>query len=174
MVFDARVAARFTGWPNYVSTAPGVAYASVDDYRRNRKDVFHEAATLAELAAKLKMPAEALQRSASEYNAQHAGGERLPLEQGPFIAMGPVRYLINFTDGGVAVSEQLQVLGREDEPIPGLYAGGFSGMGGVLLEGHGHHLAWAFTSGRLAGRRAAHNVVTADIPEAADAAPAAH
>jgi hypothetical protein len=24
-----------------------------------------------------------------------------------------------------------------------------------LLEGHGHHLAWAFTSGRLAGRSAA-------------------
>ena len=49
-----------------------------------------------------------------------------------------------------------------------------SGLGGVLLEGHGHHLGWAFTSGRLAGRRAAHNVVTADIAKAAAAQPASH
>ena len=25
----------------------------------------------------------------------------------------------------------------------------------MLLEGHGHHLGWAFVSGRLAGRHAA-------------------
>lgn len=176
MVFDARLAARFTGWPNYVSTAPGVAYASVDDYRRNRKDVFREAATLGELARKLGMPAEALERSAAACNTERAqaGDERLTLEQGPFIALGPVRYLINFTDGGVAVSPDLEVLGENDRPIPGLYAAGFSGMGGVLLEGHGHHLAWAFTSGRFAGRRAAYNVITADIAEAAAAQPAAH
>jgi hypothetical protein len=37
----------------------------------------------------------------------------------------------------------------------------------VLLEGHGHHLGWAFTSGRLAGRNAAHDAVSADLPEAA-------
>jgi hypothetical protein len=47
-------------------------------------------------------------------------------------------------------------------------------MGGALLEGHGHHLGWAFTSGRLAGREAAFNVVTADLPEAAASTPAAH
>ncbi|MBK8742542.1 MAG: FAD-dependent oxidoreductase [Betaproteobacteria bacterium] len=45
LVFDAKLAARFSGWPNYVSTAPGFAYASIADYRRNRKDIFHEAAT---------------------------------------------------------------------------------------------------------------------------------
>ncbi|HSV44679.1 MAG TPA: FAD-binding protein, partial [Ramlibacter sp.] len=89
-------------------------------------------------------------------------------------ALGPIRYLINFTDGGVAVSDDLQVLGQGGQPVPGLYAAGLSGMGGVLLEGHGHHLGWAFTSGRLAGRRAAYNVVTSDLPEAAGAQPAAH
>ena len=36
-----------------------------------------------------------------------------------------------------------------------LYAAGSAGQGGVLLEGHGHHLGWAFTSGRLAGAHAA-------------------
>ena len=38
----------------------------------------------------------------------------------------------------------------------------------VLLAGHGHHLGWVFTSGRFAGRHAAHAVVTDDLPEAAD------
>jgi fumarate reductase flavoprotein subunit len=33
-----------------------------------------------------------------------------------------------------------------------LYAAGSTGQGGVLLEGHGHHIGWAFVSGRLAGR----------------------
>ncbi len=78
-----------------------------------------------------------------------------------------MRYFINFTDGGVAVNDRLQVLGSRDAPIAGLYAAGLIGMGGVLLEGHGHHLGWAFTSGRLAGRNAAHDAVSADLPEAA-------
>jgi fumarate reductase flavoprotein subunit len=29
------------------------------------------------------------------------------------------------------------------------------GQGGMLLRGHGLHLAWAFTSGRIAGNLAA-------------------
>ena len=31
---------KFSAWPHFISTAPGVAYAYVDDYRRNRPDVF--------------------------------------------------------------------------------------------------------------------------------------
>ena len=33
-------------WPSFVSTAPGVAYAYLKDYRRNRRDIYHQAATL--------------------------------------------------------------------------------------------------------------------------------
>ncbi|CAO3357843.1 Fumarate reductase flavoprotein subunit (EC 1.3.99.1) [Azospirillum palustre] len=43
----------------------------------------------------------------------------------------------------------------DGQAIPGLYTVGSVGQGGLLLEGHGHHLAWAFTSGRLAGMHAA-------------------
>ncbi len=50
---------------------------------------------------------------------------------------------------------QHRVLGEGDRPIPGLYAAGATGQGGLLLKGHGHHLAWAFVSGRRAGRLAA-------------------
>jgi fumarate reductase flavoprotein subunit len=51
ILVDARIAAKFSAWPNFISTAPGVAYAYIDDYRRNRPDVFKMAATLDDLAA---------------------------------------------------------------------------------------------------------------------------
>jgi fumarate reductase flavoprotein subunit len=57
--------------------------------------------------------------------------------------------------GGLAVNERHAVLDADDRPIPGLFAAGSNGQGGLLLKGHGHHLGWAFTSGRLAGRNAA-------------------
>ncbi|MFM7570085.1 MAG: FAD-binding dehydrogenase, partial [Betaproteobacteria bacterium] len=59
--------------------------------------------------------------------------------------------------------ERHRVLGADDKPFEGLYAVGFIGMGGMLLEGLGHHLGWAFTSGRRAGRFAASRVVTEDV-----------
>jgi len=36
-----------------------------------------------------------------------------------------------------------------------LYAAGAAGQGGLLLAGNGHHIGWAVTSGRRAGRFAA-------------------
>jgi len=58
-------------------------------------------------------------------------------------------------EGGLAVDSHHRVLGAQGEPIRGLYAAGSTGQGGLLLKGHGHHLAWAFVSGRRAGRFAA-------------------
>jgi fumarate reductase flavoprotein subunit len=92
-----------------------------------------------------------------EHNASLAGGagERKPLTRGPFHALGPARSWIVFSEGGLAIDTRFRVTDAARKPIPGLYAAGSAGQGGVLLEGHGHHLAWAFTSGRLAGRNAA-------------------
>lgn len=154
IVLDAAIAGQFGAWPNFVSTAPGVAYAYLDDYRRNRRDVFREAPSLAALAASLGMEPGALEHSVATYNASIAEG-RPRLVRPPFIALGPARSYIMFTDGGLAVSERLEVLDGDDRPIPGLFAAGSTGQGGLLLEGHGHHLGWAFTSGRIAGRHAA-------------------
>ena len=50
ILIDASIAQRYQAWPHFISTAPGIAYAYLDDYRRNRPDVFTEAPTLAELA----------------------------------------------------------------------------------------------------------------------------
>ena len=57
IVFDARAARLFTKWPNFVSTAPGVAYAYLDDYRNTRPDIFHEAPTVAAPSSCGWMPA---------------------------------------------------------------------------------------------------------------------
>ena len=99
------------------------------------------------LAAKLGMPADALERSAKS-------PER-PLGDGPYVALGPVRSVFVHSEGGLAVDAEHRVLGEGDAPIPGLYAAGSTGQGGLLLKGHGHHLASAFVSGRRAGRFAA-------------------
>lgn len=154
IVMDARIAAEFNAWPNFISTAPGVAYAYLSDYRRNRKDVFAEAPTLAALAGKLGMPLSALDATVAEYNRQLPDGAP-PLTQGPFVALGPMKSWIVFTDGGARINARFAVLDAAGAPIAGLYAAGSAGQGGVLLEGHGHHLGWAFVSGRLAGRSAA-------------------
>ncbi len=48
------------------------------------------------------------------------------------------------------VTERLEVVRENGTVIPGLYAAGSVGRGGLLLEGHGHHLGWAFIAGRKA------------------------
>ena len=82
-------------------------------------------------------------------------GERRPCVTLPFVALSPVQSYIMTSDGELDVNENPQVLGMGNLPISGLYAAGSTGQGGLLLEGHGHHLGWGFTSGRIAGRHAA-------------------
>ena len=159
IVFDQSLAEKFSAWPNFISTAPGVAYAYLDDYRRNRKDVFHEAATLEALAAKTGLPGQQLTGTIARHN-QDSAGARPRIERGPFYALGPVKGYVVITDGGLAIDEEMAVLDGRGAPIEGLFAAGSTGQGGLLLEGHGHHLGWAFTSGRIAGRRAACRVVS--------------
>lgn len=153
ILLDARLAQLFTGWPNFVSTAPGVAYAYLGDYRRNRRDIYHAAPTLKSLAGKLGVPAERLAQTVADYNASRSEPSRFGA--GPYVALGPARAVFVHNEGGLAVDHDHRVLGADDEPIEGLYAAGATGQGGLLLKGHGHHLAWAFVSGRRAGRNAA-------------------
>ena len=47
---------------------------------------------------------------------------------------------------------------ENDMPIDRLFAAGSAGQGGLLLKGHGHHVGWAFISGRIAGRHAADTI----------------
>ena len=155
ILLDARMAAQFNGWPHFISTAPGVAYAYLADYRRNRRDIYHAAPTLEALAARLGMSSGALKRTVNDTNNNEVTGAHPPFGAGPYVALGPARAVFVHNEGGLAVDHAHRVLGADDAPIPGLYAAGSTGQGGLLLKGHGHHLAWAFVSGRRAGRNAA-------------------
>ena len=144
ILFDQRLAGKFSAWPDFISTAPGIAYAYLADYARYRPDIYHQAPSLTSLAQAIGVPPAALEKAA-------AGALSAP----PFYALGPAKSWIMTTDGGLAVNRDLQVLDGKDLPIPGLYAAGSVGLGGLMIPGHGQHLGWAFTSGRLAGRAAA-------------------
>ena len=69
------------------------------------------------------------------------------------VLLGPAKAYFTTTEGGVAIDRQFRALDMQDEPIPGLYAIGQNGLGGQVLWGHGLHIAWAMTSGRLVGRQ---------------------
>ncbi len=153
IILDGAIAEAFAAWPNFVSTAPGVGYAYLPDYVRSRPDITFKADGIAALAAKIGVEPDSLARTIAAHNA--AAGDRPKLAKPPYYALGPAKSWIMFGEGGLRVDRRLRVLDRERRPIPGLYAAGSCGQGGVILEGHGHHLAWAFTSGRLAGRHAA-------------------
>ncbi|RWE22874.1 MAG: FAD-dependent oxidoreductase [Mesorhizobium sp.] len=153
IVLDGQLARKFNSWPHYISTAPGVAYAYLSDYKRNRKDVYHQSNTIEGLAKKIGVPAAALAETFADYNRNPRKGS-VGLRKLPFVALGPVRSWV-FTEGGLRISPKMEVLSATGKPILGLYAAGQTGQGGIILEGHGHHLGWAFTSGRLAGRAAA-------------------
>lgn len=168
LVFDEQVARAFRAWPNFVSTAPGIGYAYLQDYRRSRRDIFFSAGSVRELAHKIRVPADRLEAQLAALAADGGKG----LANGPLYALGPVKMLLTLADGGLAVSDRLEVLDREGAPIPGLYAAGSVGQGGLFLEGHGHHLGWAFTSGRLAGRHAANDAVSPPAAQGADRAAA--
>jgi len=145
ILIDAALAKQFSTWPNYISTAPGIAYAYIQDYKINRPDVYTQASSLKELALLLNMDSNALELSGKQ-------GLIRPLGDGPYICLGPVRSVFVHSEGGLAVDTRHRVLNTLGSPIEGLYAAGSTGQGGLLLKGHGHHLAWAFVSGRRAGR----------------------
>ena len=158
LVFDHSVAEMFEAWPHYVSTAPGIAYAYLKDYKNTRPDLYYEAASIEELAKKLRVSAENLRNSVQTFNAglsSQNGEKRKPVARGPFYALGPVMSWIVFTEGGLAVTAEHEVIDGSGKVIPGLWAAGSAGQGGTILAGHGHHIGWAMTSGRRAGRFAA-------------------
>jgi len=153
IVFDERFAKQFSQWPHFISTAPGVAFAYVGDYRSSRPDLFNKADSIDGLAAKLGFSAERLGAAISEVNGDR--DEDLRLQAPPFYALGPVKLYVMVAPVGLAVNKRFEVLNEAGNAISGLYAAGGAGQAGFTITGHGHGLGWAFTTGRLAARSAA-------------------
>jgi len=154
ILLDGRLVDRYSSWPHFVSTAPDIAYAYIDDYRRLRPDVTHFGSTLESVARGAAIDGGRLK---SAIDRQRRESER-PLNRGPWVLLGPLKAWFTTTEGGVAINERLQALDSSGEVIPGLYCVGQNGLGGMVLWGHGLHIAWAMTSGRLVGE----SIMTSD------------
>ena len=161
VLLDGRLVKRYSKWPHFISTAPDIAYAYVKDYKRLRPDVTRSGASPNDVASRAGIDAQILQKTIQAFN-DYVDGKRADslgrsddahrLESGPWVLLGPVKAYFTTTEGGAAVNRRLQVLDEEGGTIAGLYAVGQNGLGGMVLWGHGLHIAWAMTSGRLAGR----------------------
>jgi succinate dehydrogenase/fumarate reductase flavoprotein subunit len=122
-----------------------------------------QAATLAELAETLGIPAQALARTVQAYNnGCHAGhdvdfgrcSESLKPLQPPYHALRLVPLLYN-TQGGPCRDSRARVLDIDGQPIPGLYAAGELGSIWGSRYQTSTNFAEALVFGRIAGQTAA-------------------
>jgi hypothetical protein len=160
ILLDERLIDRYSGWPHFISTAPEIAYAYVEDYKRLRPDVTVAGGSLEAIAAARSLPADRLTAAVQAYNQYTQGespdafgrtGDEHPLAGNRWVLLGPAKANFTITEGSPRMSEKLEVLDENNEPIPGLYAVGQNGLGGQILWGHGLHIGWAMTSGRIVG-----------------------
>ncbi|MFH1301684.1 MAG: FAD-dependent oxidoreductase [Planctomycetota bacterium] len=160
ILLDERIAAHYSAWPHFISTAPKIAYAYVDDYLKLRPDVSVAGKTLEAVAQHRDLDTTNLYESVAQFNEYVAGQQPDPfgrvddthrLKGNRWVLLGPAKAYFTTTEGGVAINQSLQALDENGTPIAGLYAIGCNGMGGQVLWGHGLHIAWAITSGRLVG-----------------------
>ena len=141
ILLDQKLTSRYSAWPHFISTAPKIAYAYVDDYLKLRPDIAIRG-TLAEITRRRHLPLENVNQALRDTGL---GGEQ-------WVLLGPCRAYFTTTEGGAAIDQSLRVLDENGVPVPGLYAVGQNGLGGQILWGHGLHIAWALTSGRLVGK----------------------
>ena len=133
---------EFSQWPHFISTAPDIAYAYIDDYLRLRPDVTLKSENLRAISQAANLP---LTRLVETANSSFSN------LNGPWVLLGPVKSYFTTTEGSPAINEHMQVLNTKDRVIEGLYAVGQCGLNGMILWSHGCHIAWAMTSGRLVG-----------------------
>jgi fumarate reductase flavoprotein subunit len=179
LVFDQRIASIFNKWPMVISSIPGIAPVSkiggfglVDDFVE--WNAIRRAGTVEDLAAAVGIDPDGMseeivrwnrfckERVDSDFNRKSfgvdpAGAANAGLITPPYYCHSPLRALVVLADTSLAINTKFQVLDVFGKIIPRLYAAGNAGHGDLVLfgPGHGMHMSWAFTSGRLSGKLAA-------------------
>ena len=120
--------------------------------------------TLAELAEKLGVPADALQTTVDKYNAAYDAGvdadygrpfsTMTPVKNGPFYALKLGPTMLN-TQGGPRRNQYAQVVRPSGSPIQGLFSGGELGALWPDMYNGGGNIGEAAIFGRMAGGNAA-------------------
>jgi succinate dehydrogenase/fumarate reductase flavoprotein subunit len=126
-----------------------------------------EANTLGELAAKIGVPAAALEKTVADFNATVKDGKAMDaqpakaafaykVEASKFYAFYPLSPGITLTFGGIKINEKAQAQEADGRVIAGLYAAGEC-AGGLYYEDYigGASLANCLVMGRIAGQQAA-------------------
>jgi tricarballylate dehydrogenase len=170
---------RYAIWGRLVAMRPKqIAYAILDAKAEELfiPSVFPaiEANSIKELAQKLQLDGDALEKTVREFNAAvqpgkfngkgldkcHTAGLTPPksnwarvIDTAPFVAY-PLRPGITFTYLGVKVDENARVLMKDGEPCTNLFAAGEIMAGNILGEGYMAGIGMAIGSvfGRIAGR----------------------
>ena len=130
--------------------------------------------TLDEAAEWAGVDADALKETVEHYNELCAAGEDtdyfkesewlVPVQTGPFYVLDLAIGQFTTADG-IKINENAQVIGANDEPIPGLYAGG-SDAGGLQGDTYdvgicpGSQQGWSCFCGRTAAKNAAEYIST--------------
>jgi fumarate reductase flavoprotein subunit len=83
----------------------------------------------------------------------------MPLRTPPYYAIGGSSRGLLDTVGGIKINEHMEVLDKQDNPIPGLYAagvcaGGWQAIGYCGVYTSGAAVGFAINSGRIAGENA--------------------
>lgn len=151
--------------PDALFALPGWTMAEIQQEIKNEKVLF-KADSVKELAAKAKLDAANLEATVNSYNGYVKAGEDQALKRSkktlvreiakpPFYAVR-MTFWTCLTLGGVRTNQKLQVLDPYGTAILGLYAAGetVGGIHGAFYMG-GCAMAWAHTSGYLAGKNAA-------------------
>ncbi len=142
----------------------------VNPHVENAGGAVTRADTLAALAQRIALPADALTQTVAEYNAAisaGAGARLSPPRSGIPRVIGHAPYLaiplcvgITHTTGGILVDGAMRALDQSETAIPGLYAAGTAtgGLDGGETAGYAGGLIKAAGMGLLAADDAAHHV----------------
>lgn len=153
-----------------VWTGPGREFISPANPQLSQKGAtVYTASTVSELAEKLDLDPQHLEKTVSDYNdaveqgkteslAPPRTSDRLKpysLRQGPYFAVRLCAGM-TYTMGGLAIDGKSRVMDADDRPIPGLYAAGCAAGG---LEG-GEHVAYlgGLTRSTVTALRAADHI----------------
>lgn len=147
----------------------------------NKDLVIFKAQRLEGLASSLEMPPDLLSKAVTEFNGALRDGwtigtpiprssKAFPIDTPPYYAFYPVLPAISHPLGGLKINARAQVLDRDGQPVPGLYAAGalvnwaygkaydvgtVTTFKGSYSAGMSGGLTAALVFGRLAGRAAA-------------------
>ncbi len=160
---------RISDGPLPASDTSGVVSMGLFDWSRDNKKEMERgwiipADTVGELARKLGMEADTLQKTVETYNGYCRNNADLDFRRRPesLVALdSPPYYAVRLwpggpnTQGGPHRNWRSQVLSVESGVIPGLYAVGELGSEFGMLYTGGGNLAECISSGRLAGENAA-------------------